>query len=97
MEAAWLMIQQSKPDDYVIGTGESHSVKEFIDLAFKESGLGDWKKYIEIDKSYYRPAEVNNLIADASKAKKILGWKPKTKFADLVKIMVNADIDEIRK
>lgn len=91
MEAAWLMLQQPKPDDYVIGTGESHSIKDFLKLAFKEAGLGDYRKYIEIDSRYYRPAEVNDLIADAQKAKKILGWKPKTHFSELVKIMVQAD------
>lgn len=96
MEAAYLMMQQPKPDDFVIGTGEAHSVREFVELAFKEADLGDWKKYVEIDKKYYRPAEVNELIAGITKAKKILGWKPKTKFRDLVKIMVKADIDNLR-
>ena len=96
MEAAWLMMQQPKPDDYVIGTGETHTVREFVELAFKEAGLGDWKKYVEIDKQYYRPAEVNILVADARKAKKILGWKPKTKFKDLVKIMVREDVKNVR-
>ena len=97
VEAAWIMMQQPKPDNYVIGTGEAHSVKEFVELAFREAGLGDWKKYVEIDPQYYRPAEVHNLVADISKAKKNLGWKPKTKFKDLVKIMVWADINEIKK
>lgn len=92
MEAAWMMLQQSKPDDYVIGTGESHSIKEFLEIAFKEAGLGDYKKYVEIDSRYFRPAEVHDLIADWSKAKKILGWKPKTKFENLVKIMVREDL-----
>jgi GDPmannose 4,6-dehydratase len=92
MEAAYLMMQESKPDDYVIGTGESHSVRDFLKIAFKESGLGDYKKYIEIDSRYLRPAEVNHLIANAAKAKKNLGWKPKTKFKDLVKIMVREDL-----
>lgn len=95
MEAAWLMMQQPKPDDFVIGTGETHTVKEFVELAFKEAGLGDWKKYVEIDPQYYRPAEVNVLVADTRKAKKVLGWKPKTKFEDLIKIMVNADIKSL--
>lgn len=95
MEAAWLMMQQPKPDDFVIGTGETHTVKEFVELAFKEAGLGDWKKYVEIDPQYYRPAEINVLVADTRKAKKVLGWKPKTKFKDLIKIMVNADIKSL--
>jgi GDPmannose 4,6-dehydratase len=97
MEAAYLMMQQKKPDDFVIGTGESHSVKEFLEVAFKEAGLGDYRKYVVIDKRYYRPAEVNNLIADISKAKKILGWKPKVKFKELVKIMLEADLDKIKQ
>lgn len=97
MEAAWLMMQQPKPDNYVIGTGETHTVKEFVELAFKEAGLGDWKKYVEIDPQYYRPAEVNVLVADTRKAKKVLGWKPKTKFKDLVKIMLWNDINELKK
>lgn len=96
MEAAWLMMQQPKSDNYVIGTGETHTVREFVELAFKEAGLGDWKKYVEIDKRYYRPAEVNYLVADISKAKKVLKWKPKTKFKDLVKIMIKADMNELK-
>jgi GDPmannose 4,6-dehydratase len=96
MEVAWIMMQQPKPDDYVIGTGKSHSIKDFLKIAFEESGLGNYKKYVAIDKQYYRPAEVHNLIADASKAKKILCWEPKTKFAELVKIMVNYDINNIK-
>ena len=95
MEAAWLMMQQPKPDDYVIGTGETHSVKEFVNLAFQEAGLGDYKKYIGIDSRYYRPTEVHHLRADPSKAKKILKWQPKTKFADLVKLMVREDIKKL--
>jgi len=92
MEAAWLMLQQAKPTDYVIGTGESHSVKDFVIAAFAAAGINNWKKYVEFDKRYLRPTEVHNLIADASKAAKILKWKPKTKFADLVKIMVMHDL-----
>src|SRR3989338_4349554 len=97
MEAAWLIMQQPKPDDFVIGTGETHTIREFLELAFKEASLGDWKKYVEIDPQYYRPAEVNILVADTRKARKILKWQPKTKFKDLVKIMVRADINEIKK
>jgi len=94
MEAARLMLQRSKADDYVIGTGESHSVKEFVEEAFKYAGLGNWKKYVEIDPRYFRPTEVNHLIADARKARRILGWQPQTKFKDLVKIMVEADLKQ---
>ncbi|OGN15201.1 MAG: GDP-mannose 4,6-dehydratase [Candidatus Yanofskybacteria bacterium RIFCSPHIGHO2_02_FULL_43_22] len=96
-EAMWLMMQKPKPDDYVIGTGETHTVKEFVELAFKEAGLDNWEKYVEIDRQYYRPAEVNILVADTRKAKKILKWQPKTKFKDLVKIMVWNDINELKK
>jgi GDPmannose 4,6-dehydratase len=95
-EAMWLMMQKSKPDDYVIGTGETHTVKEFVELAFKEAGLGNWKKYVEIDRQYYRPAEVNVLVADTRKAERILKWQPKTKFKDLVKIMVWNDINNLK-
>jgi GDPmannose 4,6-dehydratase len=94
MEATWLMMQQEKPDDYVIGTGESYSIKDFLAAAFSYARLGDWQEYVEIDSKYYRPTEVENLIADASKARKILDWEPKTKFNDLVKIMVEADLKE---
>jgi len=94
MEAAWLMMQQPEPDDYVIGTGESHSIREFLDEAFKVSGLGDWKNYVEVDKKYFRPSEVEDLIADTSKAKEKLGWEAKTKFKELVKIMMDADLQK---
>ncbi|TSC74934.1 MAG: GDPmannose 4,6-dehydratase [Parcubacteria group bacterium Gr01-1014_44] len=97
MEAAWLMMQRPKPDDYVIGTGEAHSVKEFVELAFKEAGLGDYKKYVVVDPRYYRPAEVCHLVADPAKAKKVLKWKPKIKFAELVRIMVREDIKKTEK
>jgi len=91
VEAMWLMLQQSEPDDYVIATNETHSIREFLDIAFEHAGL-DWKKYVEIDSRYYRPAEVDLLIGDYSKAKKKLGWEPKTRFVDLVKLMVDSDI-----
>jgi GDPmannose 4,6-dehydratase len=91
VEAMWLMLQQKNPDDYVIATGETHSIREFLDLSFGHAGL-EWQKYVEIDPHYYRPAEVDLLIGDASKAKKQLGWTPKTKFPELVRIMTEADI-----
>ncbi|MDO8430325.1 MAG: GDP-mannose 4,6-dehydratase [bacterium] len=97
VEAMWLMLQQKKPDDYVIATGEAHSVREFAEEAFRCIGIKNWKKYIEIDKRYYRPTEVDSLTGDASKAKKILKWHPKTKFKDLVKIMVEADLNFLKK
>ena len=91
VEAMWLMLQQSEPDDYVIATGETHSVSEFLEMAFRHMGL-DWKKHVEFDPRYVRPAEVDLLIGDPSKAKKKLGWEPKTKFAELVKLMVDEDV-----
>src|ERR1043166_5274931 len=91
VEAMWLMLQQDKPDDYVIATNETHSIREFLDAAFGHVGL-DWKKHVPIDPRYYRPAEVELLIGDSSKARRVLGWEPKTKFIDLVKLMVDADV-----
>ncbi len=91
VEAMWLMLQQEKPDDYVIATNETHSIREFLDVAFDHAGL-EWNKYVEIDPRYYRPAEVELLIGDYSKAKRQLGWVPKTNFVELVKLMVDADI-----
>ncbi|MCX6902251.1 MAG: GDP-mannose 4,6-dehydratase [Verrucomicrobia bacterium] len=95
VEAMWLMLQQPAPDDYVIATGETHSVREFLEAAFKHAGLA-WEKHVEIDPHYFRPAEVDLLIGDASKAKRQLGWEPKTKFVDLVKFMVEADLQRVQ-
>ena len=91
VEAMWLMLQQDEPDDYVIATGQSWSVREFLDRAFSYVKL-DWKDYVEFDERYLRPSEVDLLIGDASKARTKLGWKPTTSFDELVKIMVDADI-----
>lgn len=91
VEAMWLMLQQEKPDDYVIATNETHSIREFLEVAFGYVGL-DWRKYVDIDARYLRPTEVDLLIGDYGKAKRQLGWEPKTKFEDLVKLMVDADI-----
>ncbi|MDO8536765.1 MAG: GDP-mannose 4,6-dehydratase [bacterium] len=90
-EAMHLMLQQPAPDDYVIGTGESHSVREFVETAFRQVGL-NYKDYVEIDPKYYRPSEVDHLVADTKKAKEKLGWRPKTKFEDIVKIMLRHDL-----
>jgi len=95
VEAMWLMLQQSKPQDYVISTGETHSVKEFIELAFAHVGL-KWKKYVRVDKALYRPAEVNLLKGDFTKAEKVLKWRPEVDFKGLVKMMVDADIKRLR-
>ena len=91
VEAMWLILQQDKPDDYVIATGETHTVREFCKLAFKRAGL-DYKKYVKVDKKFFRPAEVHLLLGDASKAKKILKWKPRFNFRQLVEMMVDQDI-----
>jgi GDPmannose 4,6-dehydratase len=92
VEAMWLMLQQSRADDYVVATGENHTVQEFVELAFKYAGISDWEKYVKIEKDLFRPAEVDFLIGDASKAKDKLGWLPKKTFPELVKMMVEADI-----
>ncbi|HEY3104439.1 MAG TPA: GDP-mannose 4,6-dehydratase [Pyrinomonadaceae bacterium] len=91
VEAMWLMLQQDAPNDYVVATGETHSVREFLDEAFAYVGL-DWHDYVEIDPKYYRPAEVDLLVGDASKARAQLNWKPKTTFKELVRLMIDADI-----
>jgi len=91
VEVMWLMLQQPKPDDYVIATGETHSVREFLQEAFNYVGL-DWKKYVQIDKRYFRPTEVDYLLGDGSKARKRLGWKPKVNFRQLVRMMVDSDM-----
>src|SRR3990167_90788 len=97
VEAMYLMLQQKEPDDYVVGTGENHSVREFVELAFQYAGIGDWKKYVVSDARFKRPAEVPALRAKADKAKKILGWKPKVSFKELVKMMVEADLKRYQK
>ncbi|MCL4177793.1 MAG: GDP-mannose 4,6-dehydratase [Verrucomicrobia bacterium] len=95
VEAMWLMLQQEKPEDYVIATGETHSIREFLDTAFGHVGL-DWTKHVEIDERYYRPAEVDLLVGDATKAKRQLGWEPKVKFTELVKLMVDSDLQLLK-
>lgn len=94
VEGMWRMLQADKPDDYVLATGVTHTVKEFVQAAFKQVGL-DWSKFVEIDPRYYRPTEVDLLIGDASKAKEKLDWEPKVSFEELVKIMVEADMKAI--
>lgn len=91
VEAMWLMLQADQPDDYVVATNETHSVKEFCQVAFEHVGL-DWKKYVEVSEKYYRPAEVDLLIGDPVHAKKVLKWEPKVSFEELVKMMVDADM-----
>lgn len=96
VEAMWLMMQQDRPDDYVIATGESHSVREFLDEAFGHLSL-DWNRYVEIDPRYFRPTEVNLLQGDASEARRRLGWEAKVKFKELVRIMVDADLKALQQ
>jgi GDPmannose 4,6-dehydratase len=96
VEAMWLMLQQEQPDDYVIATGETHSIRDLLDEAFGYAGL-DWKEHVDIDARYYRPAEVDLLIGDASKAKRKLGWEAKTRFKGLVRLMVDADMELAEK
>jgi GDPmannose 4,6-dehydratase len=91
-EAMWLMLQQEEPDDYVIATGETHTVRELISLAFAAAGIDDWESYVERDARFERPAEVDILTGDASRARTRLGWNPRVGFAELVEMMVRADL-----
>ena len=91
VEAMWLMLQQPTPDDFVIATGETHSVRELCEIAFARVGL-DWEKHVVVDKTHVRPAEVDHLIGDAGKARRVLGWSPKVSFRNLVEMMVDADV-----
>jgi GDPmannose 4,6-dehydratase len=92
VEAMWLMLQQPKPDDYVVATGETHSVREFLEEAFSYVNL-NWQDYVKVDPKYFRPAEVDLLLGDPSKAKKVLGWSPRVAFKQLVRMMVDADLE----
>jgi len=96
VEAMWLMLQKPTPEDFVIATGETHTVREFLDETFEYLGL-DWNKYVGIDPKYYRPTEVDILLGDASKAKRMLGWEPQWKFRNLVRMMVDADMADARR
>ena len=91
VRAMWLMLQQEVADDFVVGTGRAHTVREFVELAFAHAGL-DWKEYVEVDTRYFRPTEVDYLCADASKARRVLGWEPTVTFGELVRMMVEADM-----
>jgi GDPmannose 4,6-dehydratase len=91
VEAMWLMLQQDTPEDFVVATGESHSVREFCELAFGHAGL-DWERYVEIDPRYFRPAEVDYLMGDPTRANRQLGWKARTGFEELARLMVEADM-----
>jgi GDPmannose 4,6-dehydratase len=93
VEAMWLMLQQPVGDDFVIATGETHSIRDLLDAAFRHVGVDDWARYVRQDKEFMRPAEVDRLIGDASKAREVLGWKPRVSFPDLVALMVDADLE----
>jgi GDPmannose 4,6-dehydratase len=93
VEAMWLMLQRDEPEDYVIATGESHSVRECCEVAFDEAGLGDFEQYVTIDPAFVRPAEVDHLIGTPAKAERDLGWKPQTTFEQLIRLMTRADIE----
>ena len=95
VKAMWMMLQQDEPDDYVIATGRTHSVRDFCRIAFEAAGLGSYEDYVKTDARFMRPAEVDMLVGDASKAKRVLGWEPETSFEDLVEMMVKADIDRL--
>jgi GDPmannose 4,6-dehydratase len=97
VEGMWLMMQQDEPDDFVLATGESHSIREFLDIAFDEIGIDDWENLVVIDPQFFRPAEIEVLRGDATKAEKILGWTPKTSFEELVRKMVRNDLDLIQR
>jgi len=94
VRAMWMILQQDTPDDYVVGTGEAHTVREFVELAFAHANL-DWREFVEIDPRYFRPAEVDYLLADASKARRVLGWEPTVAFEELVRIMIDADLTDV--
>jgi GDPmannose 4,6-dehydratase len=96
VEAMWLMLQKDTPEDYVIATGESHSVKECCEVAFDEAGLGDYERYVQIDPSFVRPAEVDHLIGSPAKAERDLGWKPETSFEDLIRLMTRSDLELLK-
>jgi GDPmannose 4,6-dehydratase len=96
VRAMWMMLQQDEPGDYVVATGETHSVREFCQVAFEHAGL-DWEKYVRVDQRHFRPAEVDLLIGDASRANQVLGWKPEVSFQELVRLMVDADLEALAR
>jgi GDPmannose 4,6-dehydratase len=96
VEAMWLMLQQPNPDDYVIATGKAHCVRDLVELAFAGAGL-DWRRHVEVDRRYFRPTEVDALCGDPTKARDVLGWKPRVSFPELVKMMVEHDIELARR
>jgi GDPmannose 4,6-dehydratase len=96
VEAMWLQLQQDTPEDYVIATGETHSVREFVETAFQHVGIDDWQRYVRQDPAFMRPADVDHIVGDSTKARQQLGWKPKVSFVELVQMMVDSDINDVR-
>jgi len=96
VQATWLMLQQDRPDDYVVASGTKHSVRELVELAFSHVGL-DWRDHVQSDPKFFRPAEVNTLRGDAGKARAVLGWEPKISFTELIRMMVDADLERVRR
>jgi GDPmannose 4,6-dehydratase len=97
VEAMWLMLQQDEADDYVVATGETHSIRDLLDAAFAHVGLEDWERFVRQDPRFMRPAEVDLLIGDATKAREKLGWEPKVGFSELVQMMVDSDLSEQKR
>ena len=97
VKAMWLMLQQNEPSDYVVSTGESHSVEEFLEESFNHAGLGDWKNFVEISEKFMRPCDIDNLVGDSSSTRKKLNWKPELSYHDLVKLMVDSDLQLVQK
>ena len=96
MRGMWEMVQHETPNDYVVATGETYSVREFLDIAFKHIGIEDWQDFVVIDPEFYRPAEVDYLLGIPAKAKRVLGWEPQISFEQLVERMVDSDVEEAR-
>jgi GDPmannose 4,6-dehydratase len=93
VEAMWLMLQQDSPEDFVIATNSDNSVRDCVEVAFDEAGISDWEQYVEIDPAFVRPAEVDHLIGDYAKAERVLGWRPKTSFEELIRLMTRSDLE----
>jgi GDPmannose 4,6-dehydratase len=96
VEAMWLMLQQDRAEDYVIATNKANSVRQCVEIAFDEAGLGSWEPYVEIDQAFVRPAEVDHLIGNYAKAERDLGWKPETSFEELIRLMTRADLELLK-
>jgi GDPmannose 4,6-dehydratase len=93
VEAMWLMLQRDDPSDFVIASGRDHSVRDCVEIAFDEAGVGDWERYVELDEALLRPAEVDHLVGDCTKARQELGWEPTTSFEELIRLMTRADLE----